>query len=196
MIPNDSELMVRAVRGDTEAFDVLMKRHQQMLMRWIWGMLGNEDEAADVAQDAFLQAYIHRDRFNPKMNFKTWLYTIARNRATSILRKRGRRAHLRGPLPGESAEDGQLDDWADIAVDDKPGPRDTAQAHEDAEWLRIALEKLDEKHRVVLQMKYFEGLKSREIADVLGLEVGTVWSRVHHGLKKLKAYAEEVSYHE
>ena len=193
MEPGDNELMRRAVEGDMGSFDELMRRHEQPLLRFLWGMLNNAEEAKDAAQDAFLQAWRHRDRFNSSLSFKSWLYTIARNRAISMLRQRKHRVAVRSPWGDGSREDEGPDPIEEIR-DEARSPREALVASENAAWLHRALERVDEKHRVVLQMKYLGGMKSREIADLLGLEVGTVWSRVHHGLKKLKSLSAEMNY--
>ncbi|MDX2176196.1 MAG: RNA polymerase sigma factor [Candidatus Sumerlaeia bacterium] len=186
----DAELMRRLRKGDNDAFTALVERHEQPLLRFLWGLLQDAEEARDVAQDAFLQAYRHREKYNPAMSFRTWLFTIGRNRAISLLRQRKFRGQLPDPSPyEEDAPDPML------AIPD-PGenPREQLLRSEDARWLRLALQRLDDKHRQVIEMKYLGGMKSREIADLLGLEVGTVWSRVHHGLKKLKAVSAEMNY--
>lgn len=190
----DKELMARVVDGDPAAFEELMQRHQKPLVRWIWSMLGDAEEAQDVAQDAFLQAYSKAETFNPRYHFKTWLYTIARNRAISVMRRRKHQAPEIGTAArGEVGNTPEAEDtWASLAVDEGPGPREVLSAKEEAQWLMRAMDRLDDGHREVLRLKYFAGMKSREIAEVLDLEVGTVWSRVHHGLKKLRALAEEV----
>ncbi|MCB2156494.1 RNA polymerase sigma factor [bacterium] len=194
MKATDKELMARVVDGDGAAFEELMLRHQKPLVRWIWSMLGDAEEAQDVAQDAFLQAYSNAEKFNPRYNFKTWLYTIARNRAISIMRRRKHQvAEIGTAARGEERTAPEADDsWASLAVDENPDPREVLSSKEEAEWLLRAMDRLDEGHREVLRLKYFAGMKSREIAEVMELEVGTVWSRVHHGLKKLRALAEEV----
>lgn len=187
----DSDLMRAATAGDDGAFGELALRHEQALLRFLHGLLRDAEEARDCTQDAFVQAWRHRERFNTAMSFKTWLYTIGRNRAISILRQRKHRQTV-SPVAGENPDEewNPLDSIADAGFD----PRESASREEDALWLRRALERLDEPHREVLQMKYFGGLKSREIADLLGLEVGTVWSRVHHGLRKLRAVFAEMNY--
>ena len=190
----DKELIAQVIEGDQAAFDELMQRHQKPLVRWIWSMLGDAEEAQDVAQDAFLQAYTNAEKFNPRYNFKTWLYTIARNRAISIMRRRRHQvAEIGTAAKGEGSTAPEAEDsWASLAVDERPGPRELLSTKEEAQWLLRAMDRLDEGHREVLRLKYFAGMKSREIAELMDLEVGTVWSRVHHGLKKLRALAEEV----
>lgn len=192
---SDNELMRLAMDGDEGAFDELTRRHERALIRFCWGMLNDGEEARDVVQDAFLQAWRSRERFNASLSFKTWIYTIARNRAISVLRLRKHRI-LASPRMGADPEDDpeSASDRAADQPDTAATPREAAIAAEDAKWLRLAIERLDDKHRQVMQMKYFGGMKSREIADVLGLEVGTVWSRVHHGLNKLKSLLAEMKY--
>ena len=188
---SESELMRRTVAGDSSAYEELVRRFELPLQRFLWGMLSDEEEARDVAQDAFMQAFRNREKFNQAMSFKTWLFTIARNRAISVLRRRRFQ-----PISAEveSHGDDGPSNMLEQVPDDATNPRENLVIAEDARWLRRALERLDERHRTVLEMKYLGGMRSREIADVLGLEVGTVWSRVHHGLKKLKALSAEMNY--
>lgn len=189
METSDAELMRRVAKGDDAAFAELVRRHEPGVQRFVWGLLHDPEQARDVSQEAFIQVYRHRTRFNTSMSFRTWLYTIARNRAISILRRRRHEASL--PIGEEGADDTAAEDFIASIPDPSADPRERASADERSQWIREVLERLDEPHRVVLKMKYLGGMKSQEIADVLGLELGTVWSRVHHGLKKLKTLLEE-----
>jgi len=97
----DQELVARCRAGERDAFGELVERYQQRLVRYLRGLVGNEEDARDVAQEAFLRAYTHLARFDPSRSFSVWLYGIASHVAVDWLRRRARRAGLdqRAPEP-------------------------------------------------------------------------------------------------
>src|SRR4051794_8311020 len=98
---DDEELVARSLGGDTAAFGELVDRYQARLVRYVRGVVGNEEDARDVAQEVFVRVYTHLDRFDPARSFAVWLFGIASHVAIDWLRRRKRRAGLdeKAPAP-------------------------------------------------------------------------------------------------
>ena len=171
---SDEELM-ELIKGDDPklAFEELMHRYESRLVNFLNRYTGSRETAENLTQETFLRIYKTREHYVPTAKFKTYLYRIATNLAIDEFRKKSRRREeLR-------------EDFSD-RKSDNPGPYDKAVSSQRAEKVRECVMKLEEKHRIVLVMKWFEGLKYEQIAKILGISVGTVKSRVHYALKKLE----------
>ena len=171
---SDEELM-ELIKGDEPrlAFEELMERYESRLVNFLNRYTGNLQTAENLAQETFLRIYKTRMNYEPSAKFKTYIYRIATNLAIDEFRKSQRkREELREDLNEKASG--------------KPNPYDVAEESERAKKVRESVMKLDEKHRAVLVMKWFEGLRYEQIAKILGVSVGTVKSRVHYALKKLE----------
>lgn len=176
---SDRDLIRKCRDGAPEAFGVLVERHQDRLFAGLYRMLGSADEAREAAQDAFVHAYQKLDTFQGKSAFSTWLFRIAVNAAFSRQRRSRRyRASLNGA--GDPA--------AFEPADHRTGS-DPAQPLEQSETQQIvqdALAALPDEFRTVLVLKEMEGLRYEEIAEVVGVPIGTVRSRIHRGRSELR----------
>lgn len=178
--PTDEQLMWRLQQeADATAFDQLVHRWREPVRRLGFRMVGDAHRADDVAQETFLRIYAKRAEFRPDSRFSTFLWRVALNLCHDELRRRQRRREspmdeLEAEAPeqsfGESAE---------------PGPALRLEAAESAESVRQALQRLPEPYRVVVILRHYEGLKLREIADVLEIPEGTVKSRMAEALERL-----------
>ncbi len=174
----DWELCQKAQAGDYPAFEQLVSRHSQKTYALALGMLRNAEDAQDVVQDTFFNVFQRIGTFRGDSAFTSWLYRIAANNALMKLRKRRREPvdSIETMLP-RFHEDGKHDHipgaWAarsaDKLVDDK----------QLAGLLEAALHKLPAQYRVVLLMRDVDGLSNEDIADVMGLSVPAVKSRLH-----------------
>lgn len=169
------EVVERARNGSIEAFEELVKRYQALAFRTAYLITGDSTEAEDAAQTGFVKAYYALDRFRAGSSFKPWVLTIVANEARTRNRSTRRRARLELRL-----------------VEDRPGG-DAAPSPEravlDREWLAAvaaALDRLPEKDRLVIVLRYLLDLSERETAEVLGCPLGTVKSRVSRALGKLR----------
>jgi len=171
---SDYELIVRLRNGEIGAFDALFDKYRRGLLAYVRGMTGDEGLAEDVVQDSFLQ-FVHRiDRINPKQGASGWLYRTARNRAIDVLRHRKFET-----LPGdESLERAQ----EDVAL----SPAGRLMQNEDHRAVEAALRELPEAEREILVLRFYAGLKFREIAGVVGRPLGTVLWRGKRGLQILR----------
>jgi RNA polymerase sigma-70 factor (ECF subfamily) len=147
-------------------------------------LVGNADEAEDLAQEAFLRVYRTRKKYTPKAKFSTWLFTIANNLALNALRDRQRRPVLplevrdSGPLGPRPTE-------ATAQAKDEP-PAYNLQQQELAEVVRLALDELNERQRVAIVLNKFEDMNYADIADVMGLTSKAVKSLLSRARAKLR----------
>jgi RNA polymerase sigma-70 factor (ECF subfamily) len=183
--PNDDGGLVRRARsGDLDAFEELVSRHERRIYTLARRITGNEQDAEDVTQEAFLSALEHIAGFREEASFGTWLSRIATHAALKILRKR------KG-LPTESldatAEEGALPHPEYIA-DWRESPERLAERNETARLIDDALAKLDEGHRVVFLLRDVEGLSVKETADALGLSEANVKVRLLRARLQLREH--------
>ena len=185
MEPGDEELMQKVKEGDMRAFDVLVRRWENPLFNLIYKIIGDFETAEDIRQEAFLRVYRAASRYRPHSQFKTWLYRIAINCSINELRKRDRRRTV--PLMmSYQTKDGRQQYLEDILPDLNPQPDEIIQRDEIAGCIQNALRRLPDEQRIVIVLRHYEGLKFHQIASVLGCPLGTVKSRMHHGLERLR----------
>ncbi len=184
--PSDEDLLTRLRAGQREVFGTLVRRYERELFGYLRRYLGDEDLAADVFQNTFVQVFVKIEQYQPGRSARPWLYTIATNQAIDALRRRRRRADMRAD-PLLSGEDG--DESArplfEVLRDRDPGPVEHAEAAELRQQVRDAVDRLPDLLRQVVVLAYFQGLRYQEIADVLNIPLGTVKSRLHAALAKL-----------
>ena len=178
MNSDDSQLIALSVRGDRAAFGELVRRYQDRLYHTAFRLIGNAEDARDVVQDSFLNAYQSLHQFKGDARFFTWLYRIAVNAAITVKRKH--RAMLSADLLSGQA----LAEPHDESEGNQPGA--SLERVEDERRLQAALAELTAEHRTVLVLKEIEGQKYETIADVLGVPIGTVRSRLHRARLELR----------
>lgn len=179
MNTDDRRLIAECLAGNTPAFGTLVRRYQDRLYNAVLRVVDNGEDAGDVVQDAFLNAYQSLNSFKGDSEFFTWLYRIAFNAAISLRRKR--KAVL--SIDGADEEKG-IGEPVDPSEYSRPGS--TLERSEEDALLIAALGRLSPEHRVVLVLKDLEGQKYEEIAEVLDVPVGTVRSRLHRARLELR----------
>lgn len=178
MNTDDRRLIAECVAGRTPAFGQLVRRYQDRLFNAVLRVVDNAEDAADVVQDAFLNAYQSLNSFKGDSEFFTWLYRIAFNAAITLRRKR------KVVLSFDKGDDGAVNEPADPNEFTRPGVA-LERAEEDA-LLLAAMNRLSPEHRVVLVLKDLEGQKYEDIAQVLDVPIGTVRSRLHRARLELR----------
>lgn len=178
--PSDVELVERIRTGDPSAFDHLVARYQDRVYNLCYRLCPNHADAADLTQTAFLKALESLSRFEARANFFTWLYRIAANEALSLRRQRRRR-------PTVSLDSGDDEGRApDRLADESTPSADRLDQGAMIKRLEAALEQLDDEFRVAVVLRDIEDMDYSEIAEVLGVPVGTVKSRIHRGRMMLR----------
>jgi RNA polymerase sigma-70 factor (ECF subfamily) len=194
---SDEDLMARFCRGQTETFGVLLRRYERELYGYLRRYLGDSDLAEDVFQNTFLQVYIKSGQYEIGRPVRPWLYTIATHQAIDALRRNGRHQTLSLDQSQKQLEDGEVRSLLELLETRGPGPLDLALGSERRERVRASVEALPEFLRQVVILAYYQGLKYREIAEILEIPVGTVKSRLHAALVKLQeAWAQSPSLRE
>lgn len=173
-------LIARAARGAQDAQRVLFERYREAAYRAAFRITGRHEDALDVVQDAFIRAFDRLTEFSGDASFKTWLLRIAANRALDVLR--ARKVRLATPLDAGSDDGPRLS-----LADGLPANRPDAglEQHELAARLQAAIETLPLEQRTVFALYASGDLTYGNIAEVLGIPVGTVMSRLYHGRRRL-----------
>jgi RNA polymerase sigma-70 factor, ECF subfamily len=173
---SDAECVRRLQQGETDAFEILVRRHQKTIFNLIYRMLGDYDEAADIAQEAFLSAYRAIGGFRGDANFSTWLYRIALNHATT---RRKSMAHWQQhTVPLETTEPVCGNHFDPAAI---------VEQKELHERVQKALNSLEPAEAMIILLKDLQDVPYEEVARVLEIPMGTVKSRLHRARQALKS---------
>jgi RNA polymerase sigma-70 factor (ECF subfamily) len=180
--PADNELVQRTLEGDKDAFEGLVRRYEDRAWWAAYHLIGDGEEARDIAQEAFLRAYRALSRFDFGMSFYTWLYRIVVNLSIDALRKRSRLKPLAlddipGGLPAPTGEE---------------KPSDRIESVETAARVRVVLAKLPEKYRTVMSLRELDSLSCKEIAAIVHSTHATVRWRLHIARKMFKEHWERM----
>ncbi len=181
----DEQAMARVQQDDQDAFAELVRRWERPIRDLCIRMTGNEQAGEDVAQETFARIFAQRRRYESGRKFSTWLWRIALNLCRDHYRQTSRRAEF--PLDDETDMD-----WQALG----PAPDEEVIVKERTTLVREALASLPETHRVVLVLREYEGLKLREIAEVLDIPQGTAKSRLADSLLYLARRLKPIFEHE
>ncbi len=181
-VNDDAQLIDETLAGKSEEFGQLVRKYQDRLYNTILHVVGCREDARDVVQDAFVQAFVKLDTFQRSSAFYTWLYRIAFNVAVS--HRRRKRAILSVERTREVT--------GEEPIDDGDAPGDRLEQTERSRQVRQALARLSEDHRAVLVLREIDGCCYETIADILDLPVGTVRSRLHRARLQLRDQLQEV----
>lgn len=181
----DIRIMLRVRDDDRAAFNQLVEQYQHRLVGIMTHLVGNAEEAEDLAQEVFLRVYRNRKKYTPQAKFSTWLFTIANNLALNALRNRGRKpvvaleASESGPLGARPEEQ--------LARDHRgPTPSFGLRQAELADRIRTALDTLNERQKMAVVLNKFEDMNYAEIAEVMGLTTKAVKSLLSRARMRLR----------
>ena len=171
----------QVLKGDQNAFSDIVNLYQHKLYQICYRMLGNKQEAEDIAQEAFVRAYINLHTFDQKRKFSTWLYRIATNLCIDRLRKKQTDDYLDADVAGTDG----LDMYSHIASDEQL-PEEQALQMELQDRIQYEISRLPDKYRTVIVLRYIEELSLQEISEILDMPLGTVKTRIHRGREALR----------
>ena len=171
----EQELVTRAKQGDQDAFARLVEANQNKIYSLALRMTGNPEDGADLAQEAFLKAWRSLPAFQEESSFSTWLYKLTSNLCIDFLRKEKRR---KAAVTTVSLDDDGDDSPPAQVPDHRFTPETEVERRELRAAMSRALQNMSDEHRQILILREVEGLSYTEIADLLGLEEGTVKSRI------------------
>jgi RNA polymerase sigma-70 factor (ECF subfamily) len=182
----DENLLARLRDGERDVFAPLVRRYERELFGYLRRYLGDDDLADDVFQNTFVQVFLKIKQYEPGRPARPWLYAIATNQAIDALRRRNRRlADRPADIVSAPDEDGEPRPLFELLPAPGETPPDAADRAEQREQVRAAVAKLPELLRQAVLLVYFQGLKYQDAAEVMGIPVGTVKSRLHAALTKL-----------
>ena len=175
MVNDEQELIARAQQGDAGAYESLVRQHEQIAFRVAWLLSRDESEAADAAQDAFVRAYKALASFQRGRPFRPWLLRIVTTQALNRLTAAQRRSRM-------------TERYAAQTLLSEPGvsAEHSVETHERAERLGEAVRRLRSDEQTLIYLRYFLDLPEAEVAEVLKTAVGTVKSRTHRTLARLR----------
>ena len=184
----DEELVEDYIDGDVGAFRVLIDRYHDALMRFLIRLMGGRAAAEDVFQDTFLQIHQSLGTFDPERRLKPWLFTIAANKARDALRRRQRRPTVSLSASVDAAQGRSFVDLMEIEL---PDVSESMERAELSERVQAAIDTLSPRLREILLLAYFQKMSYAQIAEVSGIPLGTVKSRLHSAVAAFaKAWQE------
>lgn len=184
---SDEELMSQFQSGTVEAYDILVSRYKDQITNYIYRFVGDWQECEDLLQETFLRVYRNRHSYKPIAKFSTWLYTIAGNLARSEYRKRKRRQTRSLQSVNRDNEEYEMD-----IPDETYSPDEAAEGAIQDRYIQQALLEIPEEFREVVVLRDVQQLSYDEIAQITGLPMGTVKSRINRGRTKLQNLLEDV----
>jgi len=174
----ETEVIHQVLQGEVESFRLIVERYERPIARMIRNIINNRESCEDIAQDVFFTAYRKLASFDPlRGNFSTWLFTIARNKSINALRKK--RPLSMSELPQKSDRHNPSDELAERELFDK---------------LDAGLEALPSAQKRAFVLAEFEELSYEDIAQIEGVRIGTVKSRINRAKKKLAKALKEIWY--
>ena len=188
-LESDAIAVERTLAGDREAFRVLVERHSRNVYRLAYRMTGNQQDAEEVVQEAFLRAYQKLSQFASRANFGTWVYRIAANYAIDRMRQRKNEDSNRRQSARETEEGAEVDLMSTIP-DSAPSPERLAQSGQLAVQMRLALSQLTPAERTAFVMRHWGGSGIEEIADALKSSTSAAKNTVFRSVQKLRKALE------
>ncbi|MFD1850091.1 RNA polymerase sigma factor SigW [Oceanobacillus bengalensis] len=175
------EKIKQVKKGDQAAYSDIVGFYQNKIYQHCYRMLGNAHEAEDMAQEAFIRAYVNIDSFDDRRKFSTWLYRIATNLSIDRIRKRKPDYFLDAEVKGTDG----LDMYSQISTEDR-SPVEEVENLELKRYIHNEISQLPPKYRSIIILRYLEEFSLQEISDILDIPLGTVKTRIHRGREALR----------
>jgi len=183
ILSEEGSFIERSQRGDREAFEFIVKKYMKPAYYIALSYVGREDDALDLSQDAFVNAFRHIKRFDASRNFFPWFYSILKNLCMNHLTRRRRRR--------EESLDGMAEDGTQVAIPiESSNPERETVSRDLREKIGQALVRLKPRDRQIIVLQHLQDMSYREIADLLGIPIGTVMSRLYTARQALRRELE------
>jgi RNA polymerase sigma-70 factor (ECF subfamily) len=177
----DAELVALSQGGNIEAFNSLARKWNDGLFRFVRRMLGNEEDARDICQEAFTKAFVNISRLREPAKFRAWLHHIALNLCRDLHRS------AKSRVKSQSFEEGHPDEYRVVQNAETPAAPDRgAETAGVAEVLTDVLGRLSEEQRTAILLREYQGFTSEEVARITGVPATTVRTRIFYGLKSVR----------
>lgn len=184
MTASDLELIEDFKKGDEGVFEELVRRYQKKVYNSTYRMMGNHEDAWDLAQESFLRVYRNLSRFQGKASFSTWLFTITTNICRDELRKRQRRVKTQSLSEPIQTKDGELErELVDVSMI----PEEISLNRELQDEIQEVIGKLPPEQKEAIILREFDGFNYDEIAEITGVAIGTVKSRISRARRNLRS---------
>jgi RNA polymerase sigma-70 factor (ECF subfamily) len=184
----DRELVTRAKKGDNAAFQRLLQKYKKSVYYMLLKMVKNPDDADDLTQEAFAKAFNSIEKFDSKYAFSTWLFRIATNNCIDFIRKkRVQTVSIDAPVEGDDGSSMSFD-----IRDDRLDPNDALLKKQRKKYLTLAIRRLPEKYRVLVELRYFRELSYEEVAQELDIPLGTVKAQLFRARELLSQELKNV----
>jgi RNA polymerase sigma-70 factor, ECF subfamily len=185
-VADETELIRRSQRGDTQAFEQLVQQHDQAVLRLAFHLLRSEEDARDIYQEAFLRVHRNINHFRFDCSFHTWLYRIVTNLCLDLLRKRKVRREELAPAASELAGVG---DWLETMPETgaAANPERTALSGEVRQRIDRTLAELSPRERTVFELRHYQGMRLRQIGEVLGTTEEAAKNCLFRATQKMRA---------
>jgi len=187
LLMSDEDLIGQFQAGTVEAFNILVDRYSERLMHYLYGFLSDRKLCEDLLQETFLRLYRNRHSYQPIAKFSTWLYTIAGNLARSEYRKRKCRRMYSIQLVNRDNEEYEL-----AIPDESFSPDRHTESTLQDKYIQEALDQIPPNFREVVVLRDIQLLSYDEIAEITGLPMGTVKSRINRGRTKLQVLLKDI----
>lgn len=184
MQETEAAAVARARAGDGDAFRLLVERYSRSVFRLAYRMMGNEQDAEDVVQEAFLRAYQQLNRYDGRASFHTWIYRIASNYSLDLLRARKNRGR------NEMVKEGEEQSQVDRLVDGTPQADRLVFSNQVQAKLSSAMDELSEQERTAFVLRHFEGLSVEQIGEALGVGQSATKNSIFRAVQKLRRALE------
>ncbi len=175
------EKIKKVKKGDQSAYEDIVSFFQSKIYQHCYRMFGNAHEAEDIAQEAFIRAYVNIHSFDEKRKFSTWLYRIATNLTIDRIRKRKPDYYLDAEIKGTEG----LNMYSQMA-DQGRLPGEEVESMELQRYIHQEISELPPKYRSIIMLRYLEEFSLQEISDILDIPLGTVKTRIHRGREALR----------
>ncbi|HJV47077.1 MAG TPA: RNA polymerase sigma factor SigW [Bacillota bacterium] len=181
MVSIEEKLIKKIKKGDRDAFAELVELYKDRVFQVTLRMVGNTQEAEDIAQETFLRVYSNLEHYDPSYKFSTWIFRIATNLSIDHLRKRKQTYSLDKEMEGTDGLD-----LHERLADPTKGPEEILLSGELQGQVQSAIETLSPKYKSIMILRYLEDLSLTEISDIVKLPISTIKTRIHRGREALK----------